>query len=286
MNSFSSQESLALKLSLPLYGLSESGRYWYYTISGQFESKGMPEAAIDPAILWKAGGDPFVFERAFGMVVDDNLDLGDESFQELENEIYSQFENKGRRHLPFTFDGVDISSVENGLRLSQENYLQKLPDLPIHPNFKQFQVLRGKIAWAALNTRLDILAEVGTCAQVTEATFSDKDVTTLRALVSSVRSPRTAHFLWDEARNQDILKSRSTRMQYTQRIKICRLSWATWLDLQTTLTVFCLSPRDRSRAKIRFTQSCGLNYWHYAKVMICAMACKSSYGTFSGAISL
>eukprot|EP00180_Rhodochaete_pulchella_P002695 Plantae.Rhodophyta-Rhodochaete_pulchella.ctg4191.p1 GENE.Plantae.Rhodophyta-Rhodochaete_pulchella.ctg4191~~Plantae.Rhodophyta-Rhodochaete_pulchella.ctg4191.p1 ORF type:complete len:290 (-),score=20.45 Plantae.Rhodophyta-Rhodochaete_pulchella.ctg4191:240-1109(-) len=227
----------------------------------------MHEAAIDPAILWKTGGDPFVFEGAVGMVVEDNLGLGGESFRKLENDIFSQFEKEGRRQLPFTFHGVDISSVENGHRLSQENYRQILPDVRMHPNFKQFQILRGKIAWAALKTRPDILAEVGTCAQVTETTFSDIDVKTLRALVSSVRSRRNTHFLRYGAMNQDMLKI----AVYTDAAYAMNQDLASQLgpvvDLQTTLAVSCLSPRDRSRAKIRFPQRWGLHYWHYAKVM-------------------
>ncbi len=70
----------------------------------------------------------------------------------------------------FTFAGVQVKTVKNGILLHQKQYAETITPLPADCTFRDFRSKRQQLAWLT-HTRPGIATAVNQAAQVTEQKF-------------------------------------------------------------------------------------------------------------------
>ncbi|KAA8493204.1 Transposon Ty1-A Gag-Pol polyprotein [Porphyridium purpureum] len=166
------------RLVYPLYGLQESGTYWYSSLKAQLQNNGFRPTALDSAFLRHETN-----EGAAGTVVDDVIVCGSPLVMEAEAQCAKNFDNKGRTGPPFTFSGIEYSRRGECILLSQANYITGMSARRKGASFRDFRSLRGQLSYVAHAVRPDCLATAAISSQVTEEQFHPCHMTPLNRKV-------------------------------------------------------------------------------------------------------
>ncbi|KAA8490720.1 Transposon Ty2-DR1 Gag-Pol polyprotein [Porphyridium purpureum] len=121
------------RLVYPLYGLQESGTYWYSSLKAQLQNNGFRPTALDSAFLRHETN-----EGAAGTVVDDVIVCGSPLVMEAEAQCAKNFDNKGRTGPPFTFSGIEYSRRGECILFSQANYITGMSARRKGASFRDF----------------------------------------------------------------------------------------------------------------------------------------------------
>ena len=183
---FGLAEDECLQLLLPLYGLTESGDYWFYTMDEHHRvDLKMTPFRLDSTIYFLRRGDSLI--GLSGAYVDDFIRSGNKVFKELESLSNEKFNVRDNMKLPCTFSGFRIDRNEKGeLIINQREYLRQLEELQSNATFSEFRSMRMKLAWLS-HSRPDCLLEISHLAQVTDKQFSSSKVPVVRCLNKAVK---------------------------------------------------------------------------------------------------
>ena len=163
------------KLKRACYGLVDAPLEWYRTVSEFLESLGLERLWADACSwAWRAEG------KIQGMVsghVDDFLFTGNEAnagWQEIVCRIKERFHWGDWDRDEFVQCGVKVSRHNDGFSLSQEKYVEEIPEIPINSSRRkdpkaittgwektQLRALLGALSWHAQQVAPHISAEVG-----------------------------------------------------------------------------------------------------------------------------
>ena len=177
------------KLNKGIYGLKQSAKLWYETLSEKLKSIGFSKLTFDKCIFIKTK--PFTI--ILGIYVDDILIISSNK------ETIDTFKKQLAQHFNFkNFDtftdilGMRISKINSNWYISQDTYIQRILERFHYANIKSkftpmetnlnvilnkdtitdtkdvlhFQEAIGSLLYAAIHTRPDILYAVNTLAQV------------------------------------------------------------------------------------------------------------------------
>ncbi len=178
-----------LKLLKPLYGLTDAGDYWNYTMKLHLvQDLGMTTSTADPSLFVKYENGKLI--GVIATYVDDSLICGTDKFMEMTNATLKKFDSREREMAPTKFAGVLVSISNEGVTLNQSEYIQRLTILPEDCTFHDLRSMRAKLAWIT-HTRPDISCAVNMAAQVTEATMSMDHTKALNKVIKHLRkTPR------------------------------------------------------------------------------------------------
>lgn len=95
-------------------------------------------------------------------------------------------QTKCREYGNFKFSGVEIESIQNGYKIHQSSFANKISELELSSNFSSFRSKRQELAWLT-NTRPDIACAVNKAAQVTEENFSTDHIKLLNKVVKTAK---------------------------------------------------------------------------------------------------
>jgi len=180
---FELSENQLLKLMKPLYGLSDSGDYWHTTFTNHLKNDlSMTCGISDLSLFFKIIDGKL--QGIIGRYVDDTISAGNNFFEEESKKTEEEFESKPREHDNFKFAGMEISTVSNidGYKISQPKFSERVSVLPSNCSYAAFRSKRQKLSWS-VHTRPDIACAVNMACQVTESTFTLKDVQQLNKVI-------------------------------------------------------------------------------------------------------
>lgn len=175
-----------LRLLKPLYGLADSGDHWNVTMAKHLKADlTMTPTALDISMFFKSVQGRL--SGVTGVYVDDSLSAGNNDFLQDTDKTQAKFESREREFDNFTFAGVEVTTVPEGIRLHQETYAKNIHLLPSDCSFSQFRSAQMKLQWL-VHTRPDIACATNRCAQVTEEQFCDRHIKELNKLVKRIRT--------------------------------------------------------------------------------------------------
>lgn len=156
-----------LQIIRPLYGLSDSGDYWYETLTQCHISRlRMKQSTGDFALLFRRIADKLV--GLSGSYVDDILQAGTtQEKKRIIMEMERKFDIKQPEQDNFEYTGIQCDTSNPRLRrLSQYHYISRLQALKKYDSFTTFRSMRARLAWVT-HTRPDITCAVFKAAQIT-----------------------------------------------------------------------------------------------------------------------
>jgi Reverse transcriptase (RNA-dependent DNA polymerase) len=175
-----------LKLQKPLYGLADSGDYWYNTMSKHIKDDiGMKSTTGDMSFFYKHIGNNLV--GLTGTYVDDSLLAGNLEFEKLTKTTMDKFESRDREMDNTKFAGVNITTTDEGFDLDQNDYIARITLLSIDCNFTDFRSKRAQLSWIT-HTRPEICCAVNMASQVTEKSFSVQKINDLNKVIKHLKS--------------------------------------------------------------------------------------------------
>ena len=174
-----------LKLQKPLYGLADSGDYWYNTMSKHIrDDLEMKSTTGDISLFFKTIGNDLV--GLTGTYVDDSLSAGTPEFENLTSKTMEMFESRDREMDSTKFAGVNIQTTAEGFDLDQIDYISKMTLLSIDCTFTEFRSKRAQLSWIT-HTRPEICCAVNMAAQVTEKSFTIQKINDLNKVIKHLR---------------------------------------------------------------------------------------------------
>ena len=182
---FKLDEGQLLKLLMPLYGLSDSGDYWDFTITDFLKSDmDMKQATLDLSLFFKKLHGKL--QGLSGMYVDDGTHAGNKEFEKDNERIEKRFHSKPREFDNFKFSGITVETTAEGIRLHQSEYAKSIRPLPLDASFSQFRGLRQQLMWLS-HSRPDIICAVNRSTQVTTSSFSATSIREINKIVAFIR---------------------------------------------------------------------------------------------------
>ena len=113
------KQGVIWSLLKPLYGLSDSCRKWYFTLKNALCEVGLKMSQYDKAMF-------YLFDTKLqGVViihVDDLHYAGTTKFQDMMKKISQRFKTSKSEQGAFRYIGMDLSSNQNEINLSQKSY--------------------------------------------------------------------------------------------------------------------------------------------------------------------
>lgn len=107
--------NMVLKAIKPLYGIPQSGLYWYLTyLDYHVETPNMVQSRVDPCLLFQLNEN--LLPVLVIMQVDDSVIVGTEWFLLTEDEMNKVFLSKPRKHLEkkrTTLNFVELSVMSD-----------------------------------------------------------------------------------------------------------------------------------------------------------------------------
>lgn len=173
-----------LKLLKPLYGLTDSGDYWFSTFTSHVANDlTMRPCISDAALFFKE-----IHAHLSGLIgtyVDDTIGAGNSQFREKSKVTEQRFESKKREEGNFKFAGIKIETIgENKFKLSQSDFAKRIKPLNEKADFETFRSKRQELSWL-VNTRPDIACAVNKACQVKGSEFSKSDVININKIIST-----------------------------------------------------------------------------------------------------
>lgn len=175
-----------LRLLKPLYGLFESGDYWHETFFRhlQHDLRMQPTAGDFSFFVKVVSGK---LQGMMGTYVDDTLCAGTNDFHETSTATERKFESKERKYDSFTLACIQVDRSGDEYLPHQEKYINRITELSKDCTFAEFRSRRQTLAWLT-NTRPNICAAVNPATQVTEESWTTKDIKNLNKTVRYVKS--------------------------------------------------------------------------------------------------
>ena len=148
------------------YGLYDSARLWYLEIVEQLEKHGMRHVIGDEAVFYYRVNDKT--EGVLLLHVDDLLALGSDKFHaNIIDDLKNKFTFGKIEKNEFRFCGIDIKVTNDGIIISQNDYVDSLEEIPnsethdldrqlSKEEFKLYRGAIGKLIWLNEQTRPDI----------------------------------------------------------------------------------------------------------------------------------
>lgn len=195
-------DDAVLKIIRPLYGMPESPIHWFNTYLNYHKEKlGMSGVPMDPCLLYSISAENNSPNGLVGLQVDDTLFGGTSAFLEEEQTSSAAFPNTGKTEIGTSivkFNGLDISKIPNGYRMSQEKYICDIPTMPkaYGASFDVFRSTKAKYAYGAYSTLPEVLIHVSKLSQVTPKIFEAEKSESLKLLQKLIQivSPSNGHF--------------------------------------------------------------------------------------------
>ena len=154
----------ALKLLKPLYGLADSGDFWYREISEYHRGLGMKTLTTENSLWLKFVNN--VLGGLSAVYVDDLIQAGTQDFDKLTDSLGREYDTKNKEYGDGTIAGIEFRCDDDGIRVNQAQYLRSLKLLPTDATFQGFRSSRMKLAWL-VHSRPDISYCSTISAQVT-----------------------------------------------------------------------------------------------------------------------
>ena len=190
------KEDMVCKLKKSLYGLKQSPRCWNQTFRELMESLNFQQSHADPCIFIKRS-EPSDADKltVIAICVDDLIIIAttEGEMNQIKSNLSKHFKMKDLGSLHFCL-GVNIEQTEEGLTLSQKQYIEKLLEryglqdanpvsTPMDLNVKlvaddghskpvdriRYQSMIGSLLYAAVATRPDISQAVGALSKFSSA---------------------------------------------------------------------------------------------------------------------
>ena len=173
----------------PIYGFSESPRYWWQTFKRYHsEDLEMDQSTLDPCLFYrKCGKAPIELVRT---LADDTLAAGNHEFSQIENEKCKAFDKKPReQELPLKFYGVNFTMQGGIMMTEQYSCIDALTKFNPNSFIKdQFSHLRGQVAYAAQGTRQDLAYSCAQLSQTCAAEANNSDAFMLNEVVEVLKT--------------------------------------------------------------------------------------------------
>lgn len=176
---------------LPLYGLAESGDYWYETLTRfTMQQCKFQQSACDLALFIRHAGRRLI--GLSGHHIDD-LVRGAPADHRLamEAELSQRFESKTLQNLPAEFPGTGIWAYEHdGYYVQTKKYVSRLMTLPDNATYRQYTSARPSLLWL-VNSRPDVDAFASLVSCITPSTYTQADSKDLNEKIVFLK--RTIH---------------------------------------------------------------------------------------------
>ena len=159
-------EGMIWKLNKAGYGLLDASRLWFLDVRETLTKLGCKNVSGDEAFFYYRKN-----EKLCGCVivhVDDFNGAGNADFiNDVMNKIFAKYECSKREVNKFRFTGIDVDSQVDGIKMSQNHYVDSIEEIQIEDasdnkrglskkEFKLFRKATGKLSWLAETTRPDL----------------------------------------------------------------------------------------------------------------------------------
>src|SRR5215469_16753965 len=172
------KEGMVWKLKKGVYGLKDAARVWYDSLVKILTGLGGKRNRLEPTVFtWSQNGS---LTGIMCTHVDDICYGGNEWFHhDVIGQLKTQLKMGKESRTPFKYIGIDVTSEERGVLLSQNNYLQKL-EVPERSLYKKkeklspeeqtrYRSLVGKLNWLCQHTRPDLAYGVSYMSQFSQS---------------------------------------------------------------------------------------------------------------------
>jgi Reverse transcriptase (RNA-dependent DNA polymerase) len=160
--SFGLPQNALLELHKTLYGEADSKDYWHNTMSRYLkEDLKMKPCTDEMSLFYKHLNDDL--GGMTGTHVDDSISAGTSQFGALTEKTMERFESREKVKDNNNFTGVNIRATEEGFKLDQKDYIEKLKPLLKYCTFSDFMSKRAQLSWIS-HTRPEICCAVNMAA--------------------------------------------------------------------------------------------------------------------------
>lgn len=178
-------EGALLRLLKPLYGLADSGDYWNVTMARHLkEDLMMRPTTLDLSLFVRRVHGKIT--GLAGMYVDNSLHAGTYELLEETKKTEAKFKSRGMEMDRFTFAGIEVKTIAEGILLHQQDYATGLKLVPVDASFKLFRSARMQLQWM-VHTRPDVACAVNCAAQVTESLFGRRHVDEINSAIRRIK---------------------------------------------------------------------------------------------------
>ena len=160
------------KLQKCLYGLNDAARQFYASVADELTKQGCIQSILDPAVFYYKLNDSL--QGFIVCHVDDFLHAGNNRFEtDIIKPLHQRFHAGRCEEETFNYVGFHLTQTSDGITISQNDYVQSLPDVEISPERMSqkcekltpeetttFRALVGKLNWAVQGSRPDFAFHV------------------------------------------------------------------------------------------------------------------------------
>eukprot|EP00171_Calliarthron_tuberculosum_P003375 IDg3375t1 len=171
----------------PLYGLPESGEYWYETLTHHHRERlRFKQSTSDFALFFRSVADKLV--AISGAYVDDIIQAGTKEEKERILRITKQhFDVDFKEDTKLQYVGLQIDLRDQETReISQRKFIERLQTLSVPTSYAEYRSMRARVAWLK-QTRPDIACAVSMAAQTTEKDFDADAVKELNRIINYIQ---------------------------------------------------------------------------------------------------
>jgi Reverse transcriptase (RNA-dependent DNA polymerase) len=111
----------ALQLLRPLYGLADSGDFWYRELVQHHRDMDMQTLTTDNSTWMKFTEN--VLEGISGVYIDDVVQAGTAEFDLLTNQLSANYDAKAKEYGDGRIAGIEFQRDNDGIRVNQSQYL-------------------------------------------------------------------------------------------------------------------------------------------------------------------
>jgi Reverse transcriptase (RNA-dependent DNA polymerase) len=154
----------ALQLLKPLYGLADSGDFWYRELAQHHRDMDMQTLTTDNSLWMKFTEN--ILEGISGVYVDDVVQAGTAEFDLLTNQLSANYDAKAKEYGDGRIAGIEFQRDNDGIRVNQSQYMLSLRPLPKDASFEDFRSARMKLMWL-VHSRPDVAYCAASAAQIT-----------------------------------------------------------------------------------------------------------------------
>jgi Reverse transcriptase (RNA-dependent DNA polymerase) len=118
----------ALQLLRPLYGLADSGDFWYRELSKHHREMGMQPMTTGNSAWLKLADN--ILEGIWDVYVDDIVQAGTLAFDYLTDRLGREYDAKPKEYGDGRIAGIEFFCDDDGIRVNQSQYVRSLNPLP------------------------------------------------------------------------------------------------------------------------------------------------------------
>ena len=160
------------KLQKCLYGLNDAARQFYASVADELTKQGCVQSILDLAVFYYKADDSL--QGFIVCHVDDFLHAGNTRFEtDIIKPLHQRFHAGRCEEETFNYVGFHLTQRSENITISQNDYVQSLPDVEISPERMSqkceklspeetttFRALVGKLNWAVQGSRPDFAFHV------------------------------------------------------------------------------------------------------------------------------